>query len=56
MKVTIYTTIIANIQKSLGKGSSWIVDSIIDHSISISKYNPLAGITKRTKRSKKTID
>ena len=45
MKVTIYTTIIANIQKSLGKGSSWIIDSIIDHSISISKYNPLAGIS-----------
>ena len=45
MKVTIYTTIIASIQKSLGKGSSWIIDSIIDHSISISKYNPLAGIS-----------
>ena len=43
--MTIYTTIIANIQKSLGKGSSWIIDSIIDHSISISKYNPLAGIS-----------
>ena len=31
----IYTTIIANIQKSLGKGSGWIIDSVIDHSISI---------------------
>ena len=32
-----------NIRKSLGKGSWWITDSVIDHSISISKYNPLAG-------------
>ena len=30
-------------QKSLGKGSDWIINSIIDHTISISKYNPLAG-------------
>ena len=27
----------------LGKGSGWIIDSVIDHTISISKYNPLAG-------------
>ena len=40
---SIYTTIISNIQKSLGKGSSWIIDSVIDHTISISKCNPLAG-------------
>ena len=39
----IYTTVIKNIQKSLGKGSGWIIDSVIDHTISISKYNPLAG-------------
>ena len=39
---SIYTTIIANIQKSLGKTSVWIIDSVIDHTISISKYNPLA--------------
>ena len=39
---SIYTTIIANIQKSLGKSSGWIIDSVIDHTISISKYNPLA--------------
>ena len=38
-----YTTIISNILKSLGKGSGWIIDSVIDHNISISKYNPLAG-------------
>ena len=39
----IYTTIIANIQKYFGKGSGWIIDSIIDHTISISKYDSLAG-------------
>ena len=40
---SIYTTIITNIQKSLGKGSVWTIDSVIDITISISKYNPLAG-------------
>ena len=30
-------------QKSLGKGSGWIADSVLDHNINISKYNPLAG-------------
>ena len=30
-------------KKNLGKGSGWIIDSVIDHDISISKYNPLAG-------------
>ena len=40
---SIYTTIIANIQKSLGKSSTWITDSVIDHTISISNYNPLTG-------------
>ena len=40
---SIYTTIITNIQKSLGKGSSWIIDSVIDCTINISKYDPLAG-------------
>ena len=40
---TIYTKIITNIQKSLGKGSGWITDSVIDHTISISMCNPLAG-------------
>ena len=38
-----YTTVITNIKKYLGKRSAWIIDSVIDHSISISKYNPLAG-------------
>ena len=32
----IYTTIISNIQKSLWKGSTWIIDSVVDHTISIS--------------------
>ena len=40
---SIYTTIISNIQKSLGEGLGWIIDSVIDHTISISVYNPLAG-------------
>ena len=39
---SIYTTVITNIQKSLGKGSGWIIDSVLDNTISISKYNPLA--------------
>ena len=34
--------IIKNIQKYLGKGSGWIIDLVIDHSISISMYNSLA--------------
>ena len=36
-----YSTIISNIQKSLGKGSVRIIDSVIDHNIIISKYNSL---------------
>ena len=40
---SVYTVIIAYIQKSLGKGSGWIIDSVIDHPYSISKYNPLSG-------------
>ena len=40
---SVYTTIIENIQKSSGIGSGWINDLVINHSISISKYNPLAG-------------
>ena len=31
------------IQKSFGKGSDQIIDSVIDHTINISRYNPLAG-------------
>ena len=33
---SIFSTIISNIQKSLGKGSGWIIDSVIEHTISIS--------------------
>ena len=40
---SICTTIISNIQNSLGKGSGSIIDSAIDHTISISKCNPLTG-------------
>ena len=40
---SIYTTIISNKQKSLGNGSDWIIDSVIDHAISISMCIPLAG-------------
>ena len=40
---SIYTTIITDIQISFRKGSGWIIDSVIDHTMSISKYNPLAG-------------
>ena len=35
---SINTTVISNIQKSLGKSSSWIIDSVIEHNINISKY------------------
>ena len=41
--ISVYTTIISNIQKSLGKGSEWSIVSAIDHYINISKYNYLAG-------------
>ena len=40
---SIYTTIIANTQKSIGKGLGCITDSVIDHNISNSRYNLLAG-------------
>ena len=39
---SIYSTILSNIQKSLGKASGWIIDSVIDRTFSILKYNPLA--------------
>ena len=38
----IYTRIITKRQKSLGRGSDWIIDYFTVHTISISKYNPLA--------------
>ena len=39
-------------KKNQGKDSSWIIDSVIDYSINISKYNPVAG-TSYTKLPKK---
>ena len=43
MLQSIYATNITNIQKSLGKALRWIIDSVIDHTVSTLKYNPLAG-------------
>ena len=40
---SICITVISNIQKFIGKGSGWIIDSVVDHITNISKYNPLAG-------------
>ena len=58
---SVYGTIIPNKQKYLGKGSGWIIDSVIDHNINISNYNPSPGssynqITKRIRPSKKRFD
>ena len=39
---SVYTIITSNKQKSLGKGSGWINDSVIDDIVRISKYNLLA--------------
>ena len=38
---SVYTAITTSIQKSLGKGSDWIIDSVIDHTINISKHRIL---------------
>ena len=40
---SIYSTIISNIQKSLGQGLVSIIDSVIDHNINILNYNSLRG-------------
>ena len=40
---SIYSAVISNIQKSLGKGLSWIINSVVSRTINISNYNPLAG-------------
>ena len=39
----IYTKITTNLQKFSGNSLGWIIDSVINHAVSISKYNPLAG-------------
>ena len=40
---SVYSTIRSNIQNSLGRDSGWVIDSLSDHPLSVSKYNPLAG-------------
>ena len=42
---SIYSPITSNIQKSLGKGSGWIIDSVTEHNINILKYNLLPGVS-----------
>ena len=58
---SIGSTIISNIQKSHGKSFDWIFDSVVNHTIYISKYNPLVGrsynqITKSIRSSKKRFE
>ena len=36
---SIYITIISNIQKSFGKGSGWIIDSVVDHTLIFQSTN-----------------
>ena len=43
--IILYSNIVSNILISLSKGSGWIIDSVLDHNINISKYNPLAVIS-----------
>ena len=43
MKVTLMMYLNQFILQSLGKGSGYIINSVIDHNVSISKYNPLYG-------------
>ena len=40
---SVFSTNILNIQKAIGKGSGWIIDSGTDHNINISNYTSLAG-------------
>ena len=40
---SVYTKIISIIRISLGKGSGWIIDSVVNHKINILKYRPLSG-------------
>ena len=43
MLKSICTKVASKIKKPLGKGSGWVIHSVIDHNISISKYNTLSG-------------
>ena len=38
----IFSSIISNMQKSLGQGSGSVIELVLDHNITISKHNPLA--------------
>ena len=40
-----YSTVKSNIQKSLGQGLDWLIDSVKYININISRYNPFAGIS-----------
>ena len=40
---TIYILIISNMQTILGKGFGWIIYSVLDYIINISKYSSLSG-------------
>ena len=40
---SIHIKIISNIQQLLGTASSWVTDSVFNHTINIWKYNPLDG-------------
>ena len=39
----IYSAVISSKQNVLGQGSSWFIDSVIEHNIDVLKYNHLAG-------------
>ena len=39
----IYSAVISSKQKFSGQGSSWLIDSVIEHNIDVLKYNHLAG-------------
>ena len=43
MCVSINSYYYYNKLKNLAKGWHWIIDSVLDHTISISEYSPLAG-------------
>ena len=43
LKMCLNQSILQLHQTYLGKVSGWIIDSVVDHNISISKYNSLVG-------------
>ena len=52
----VYSIIIPIIQKTIGQGSGWILDSVIDHNINISlSWQQLYQITKRIRTSNKSL-